>query len=112
MLPEYLEKHISYLNENNCDCVFSNVQAFCVKNGEKEYIDYPKPAGPEFFDAPAHEQYRMLLCENKLYSPTFLATRSLYEKNGLYDLNFPLMEDYPYYMHLVQHADNEHPPLV
>lgn len=102
LLPEYLETHVAYLEENGLDSVFSDVQAFQTRNGEKEFISYPGPAGPEFFDAPAEVQYRMLLQGNRLYSPTFLATRALYEKNGLYDERFPLMEDYPYYLKLAK----------
>ena len=105
LLPEYLTTHVAYLEENGLDSVFSNVQAFQTRNGEKEFIPYPNPAGPEFFDAPAEVQYRMMLQGNRLYSPTFLATRALYEKNGLYDERFPLMEDYPYYLKLTKQGN-------
>lgn len=100
--PTYLEVHVAYLQENGVDCVCSNMRAYHLEDGQPVYEDYAPPAGADFFEADAQTQYRMLLQGNRVYSPTFLATRALYDRHGLYDPRFPLMEDYPYYLKLTK----------
>lgn len=100
--PTYLEVHVAYLEEKGVDCVCSNMRAFHLEEGQVVYTEFDSPAGPDFFDADAMTQYRMLLQGNRIFSPTFLATRALYEKHGLYDNRFPLMEDYPFYLKLAK----------
>lgn len=100
--PTYLEVHIAYLQEMGVDCVCSNMRAFHLEGGKAVYTDFDPPAGADFFDADAETQYRMLLCGNRIFSPTFLATRALYHRHGLYDPRFPLMEDYPFYLKLAK----------
>lgn len=97
LMPTYLQTHIAFLEETGADCVFSRLCSFTEENGEKVVSEYPLPAGEEFFNAPAETQYRLLLEANRLLSPSFLATRALYDRHGLYDTRFPLMEDYPFY---------------
>lgn len=106
--PAYLQTHVAYLEETGYDCVFSNMYAFRMEDGKKILSDYAPPAGPNFFEADAETQYRMLLCGNMLFSPTFLATRRLYDRHGLYDTRFPLMEDYPFYLKLVKEGTQLH----
>ena len=106
--PTYLEAHVAYLEATGADCVFSKMQAFHMEDGKKVVSDYAPPAGANFFDADAQTQYRMLLCGNMLFSPTFLATRRLYDRHGLYDTRFPLMEDYPFYLKLVKEGTKLH----
>lgn len=100
--PTYLEVHVDYLEKQGVDCVCSNMRAFHLEGETPVYEDYAPPAGPDFFESDAEGQYRMLLLGNRVFSPTFLATRALYEKHGLYDNRFPLMEDYPYYLKLAK----------
>lgn len=102
LTPEYLTSHIAFCEEHNCECVFSNVQAFRMEEGEMVYVPYPEPEGPAFFEASAEEQYRLLLRGNRLFCPTFMATKALFEKNGLYDVRYSMMEDYPFYMKLAK----------
>ncbi len=106
--PTYLQEHVAYLEQTGADCVFSNMRAFHMEDGKKVVSDYVPPAGPNFFDADAQTQYQMLLCGNMLFSPTFLATRALYDRHGLYDTRFPLMEDYPYYLKLTKEGTKLH----
>ena len=102
LLPEYLTTHVAYLEESGEDCVFSDMYAYQMVDGVKQVRDYAPPMGIEFFSASAKDQYRQLLRGNCLFSPTFLATRALYEKHGLYDTRFPLMEDYPHYLKIAK----------
>ncbi len=102
LLPEYLATHVAYLEESGEDCVFSDMYAYQMVDGVKQVRDYVPPVGEKFYDASAKEQYRWLLRGNSLFSPTFLATRALYEKHGLYDPRFPLMEDYPHYLKIAK----------
>lgn len=100
--PTYLEAHVAYLEEKGVDCVCSKMRAYHLEDGKPVYEDYAQPAGADFFDADAQTQYRMLLQANQIFSPTFLATRALYERHGLYDNRFPLMEDYPFYLKMAK----------
>lgn len=102
LTPEYLSSHIAFCEENHCPCVFSNVQAFRMEGDKKVYIPYPDPADPTFFDMPAEKQYRRLLRGNCLLCPTFIATRELLLQNGLYDVRYSMMEDYPFYVKLTR----------
>jgi len=102
LLPDYLQTHVAYLEESGEDCVFSNMYAYQIVNGEKRVQDYETPIGEKFYGVSAKDQYKILLRDNCLFSPTFLATRALYEKHGLYDTRFPLMEDYPYYLKIAK----------
>lgn len=106
--PTYLQTHIAYLQQTGADCVCSNMRAFHIEQGQAVYADFDPPAGEKFFNADAHTQYRMLLCGNMIFSPTFLATRALYDRHGLYDLRFPLMEDYPFYLKLAKEGTKLH----
>jgi len=100
--PTYLAVHVAYLEEKGVNCVCSNMRAFHLEDGQVVYGEFDPPAGADFFEADAMTQYRMLLRGNRIFSPTFLATRALYEKHGLYDNRFPLMEDYPFYLKLAK----------
>lgn len=102
LLPEYLATHVAYLQESGEDCVFSDMYAYQMVDGVKQVRDYEPPVGEEFFASSPKDQYRRLLRGNCLFSPTFLATRALYEKHGLYDPRFPLMEDYPHYLKIAK----------
>lgn len=102
LTPKYLSSHIAFCEENHCQCVFSNVQAFRMEGENKVYLPYVEPAGPAFFDAPAERQYRLLLRGNCLFCPTFMATRELLLQNGLYDVRYSMMEDYPFYVKLTK----------
>lgn len=100
--PTYLQVHVAYLEETGADCVCSNMRAFHLEEGQVVYGEFDPPAGPDFFGADVQTQYRMLLRGNRIFSPTFLATRALYDRHGLYDNRFPLMEDYPFYLKLAK----------
>ena len=100
--PDYLNLHVRYLEEHDVDCVCSQMRAFRLDDGKPVYFDFFPPAGPDFFDSDAKNQYRLLLCGNRVYSPTFLARRSLYVRHGLFDTRFPLMEDYPFFIKLTK----------
>lgn len=100
--PTYLEAHVAYLEETGADCVCSNMRAFHLEDGQVVYEEFDPPAGADFFHADVQTQYCMLLCGNRIFSPTFLATRALYDRHGLYDNRFPLMEDYPFYLKIAK----------
>ena len=100
--PRYMEVHVDYLNERGVDCVCSHMRAFRIESGRAVYFDFYPPAGPDFFDSDAQTQYRMLLGINRIYTPTLLATRKLYDRHGLFDTRFPFIEDYPFYLKLTR----------
>lgn len=94
LLPECVEKSVTCCVEKGYDNLSARVHPFRVVNGEKVYCDDIK-LDTTFFQKKPADQYRDMLVEHRIISPTFFASRALLDEMGLYDTRFRFMEDYP-----------------
>lgn len=64
----------------------------------KKILDYYRKWLP-FFEKSNKEQYKILLKADPILAPAIgLISRKLYQEAGRFDENFPMMEDYPFYL--------------
>ena len=94
-IEEFLKKY-----EGNRLIVAGQCYHFQVGADGRKRIDkllYPLKNTMNYYKLSAEEQYkRLLLKEYFLVTPTLMVKRELYEKVGLYDEKYRLMEDYPF----------------
>lgn len=103
------------LTEN---CISKNVE-ICLKNeyrhlctwlkkfsvdadGNKKFwdVEYICPSN----DSTAQEQYNTLLVGNTVYGSIFFAEKAFIEEMGMYDENYPLIEDYPMWIKMTRNG--------
>lgn len=94
LLPECIEKNVSCCLENGYNNLSSRVYPFCIRNGKKILCPEICP-NPAFFEKDPVGQYKDMLVEHQILSPTFFVSRALLDEMGLYDTRFRFMEDYP-----------------
>lgn len=94
-IEEFLKKY-----EGNRLIVAGQCYHFQVGADGRKRIDkllFPLKNTMNYYKLSAEEQYkRLLLKEYFLVTPTLMVKRELYEKVGLYDEKYRLMEDYPF----------------
>lgn len=94
LLPACIEKNVTCCLENGYNNLSSRVIPFRIENGQK--VTCPEfQLNTAFFRKDATGQYRDMLVEHRILSPTFFVARSLLDEMGLYDTRFRFMEDYP-----------------
>lgn len=107
LLPTCIEQYVTYCEANGWNNICARVKPFCVKDGEK--IDgSPIDLDADFFEKTPEEQYKDMLVDNRVFSPTFFVTRELIDAMGLYDPRYRFMEDYPMYTNIVKAGHQLH----
>lgn len=108
LLPEdCLELYMKYVIENNIDMICcSRSISFVEQNGDIRFVDSkPDPYTKKVFSMSSHMQYKKMLMEYVILLPTtaFIA-KKLYETVGLYDEEFPEIEDQPFFLKIAKNG--------
>ena len=107
LLPDCIEKNVACCLDRGWDNLSSRVHPFCIRDGKK--VACAEIALDEaFFEKNAAGQYRDMLVENRIFSPTFFIKRDLVEQLGMYDPRFRFMEDYPMYLKIPKSGHQLH----
>ena len=100
-----IESNVTFAN-SNIDCLvnFSTVLQFVNKDGVKTFIDkFPTKEQKFFFNQNSKLQYLQLLEHNFVWNtPSFFIYASLLKKAGLFDEEFIMLEDYPFWLKLTK----------
>lgn len=94
MLPECIELNVACCQKNGYNNLSSRAHLFRIQDGKKVACE-DLLLDMAFFEKDAAGQYRDMLIEHRIISPTFFATRALLDEMGLYDTRYRFMEDYP-----------------
>lgn len=97
LLPDCLEQNVTYCEKHGYENLFSRMYPFCIRNGQKvrcDDIDFDTA----FFEKDAAGQYQDMLLYNRVFSPSFFASKAFLERLGLYDTRYRLLEDYPMFL--------------
>lgn len=96
LLEDCIYEFIGYINSNDkAKFIFSNV----LING-KEFNTIEDDT--VFFCLTSNKQYKELLKGNILYAPAFFMNREVTIKSGGFNENYPLLEDYPFYLKILR----------
>lgn len=100
LLPDAIEKNLTFATNNNCDIVFSRMKFF-----SDETREVTKTLPKEDYKLPASnlEQY-LAQIQNKLGvpSPTWFYKRNLYDRLGGYDERYRLFDDIPFAIKILE----------
>lgn len=107
LLPDCIEKYVASCQQNGWNNVCARVHPFCIEGDKKRSCD-EIPLDEAFYEKSAEEQYKGMLIDNRIFSPTFFATKALLEQMGLYDTQYRFAEDYPMYLKICKTGNKLH----
>lgn len=100
-----IEENLLFANENNYSAVFSKAQVFKDVCEETNFLFVrPKVEGQKFYSREiiSKEQYKIMLNFNPIPAPTVFIKRSVLFDLGLFNVEYPYVEDYPMYMKVIK----------
>lgn len=108
LLASNIEENIRYIRINtSAKIVFSGATLFTDNEGEKRIIRTdPLEYQKSYFDLSAQEQYSRLLENNFIWvSLTSFIKKTLLLNLGLFDIKYPWLEDYPFWLKTTKNGE-------
>ena len=112
LLENCIADNIQYILQNSYALVvLSKVQSFKDSYQEKNIIAILPPSIPDFFSIQitSHEQYKMLLIEDRIINtPSAFYSLEVIKSVGFFDERFKFIEDYPMWLKLTKNGIKLH----
>lgn len=103
LYPDFLQKFIDKYADSEYDILCTNTGVY-LNSFEKDSFQYYYVTNPAFFkNQTPQNQYRILLRRSLLGSCTITRKRVI-DAVGGYNENYPLIEDWPFYLSATQHG--------
>ena len=98
-----ISRFVDYVNENpDAKAVFSKLQPFKLVNGKEILVEEPTQDKTfHIFSKSIAEQLDEMYIDDYCKAPTAFYHRSIFERFK-YDIRYPAMEDYPFYLGLLK----------
>lgn len=105
LLNNCIEKNMLFMHANKNLIQFSNMKGF-IKNdyGEKIITNYYK-LSEKYNNRDINKQLNMLMYRNYVHAPTVFFDRELFEKYGLFNEKFKLLDDYPMWIKISENRE-------
>ncbi|MEG0232019.1 MAG: glycosyltransferase [Hafnia sp.] len=106
LMPTCLKKNVDFMHDNNIESViFSKMRAF-NRSSDGSYHnleEYPSIFQQKFLESDRASQYHYLINAGGLpVAPTSFINRELLAKVGFADERFPMIEDYPLWIKIIE----------
>lgn len=101
-----IEKNIIHVSENTqIEVLFSDLMKFTIKDSSQLFIETKNNISfLDFFDdrtTPSEQNGKLLLADN-VNTPSSFISAKIFDRIGLFDEDFPLIEDYPFWIRLTK----------
>ena len=98
LTPESIEQYVDFVENNDCNIVYSKVKKLNNKIISKE--SFPKET--KFFELNGKQQYNALISGMSFYSPTEFISISLLKKYNYFDPKYRNIEDFPFLLKITR----------
>lgn len=106
LMPECLKKNVDFMLENNVkSVVFSKMQSFNrdADGSHRNFEEYPSVFQQKILRSDRSSQYNYLINAGGLaVTPSSFINRELLTKVGFADERFPMIEDYPLWIKIIE----------
>ena len=97
LYKDCIQEAVEFFSDVGAQVLFVRVDTFCESTKMTLKQKYSEISNHEIFQLKsAHEQFRKLLTGFSLYAPGMFFSRALYSTVGGFDVQYPMMEDYPF----------------
>lgn len=109
LLDSYCIENLLYENKNKNIIVGKFQEFFTDSRNNKTYRNIlPKEDDLYFFSLTHEKQYAALLTKAFNFAPAVIFRREIFEKNGLFNEKYKLLEDLPYWLHITSRGEKIH----
>jgi glycosyltransferase involved in cell wall biosynthesis len=97
LAPTCIEDLVNAISEEK-DIIVGQIQAFYIHNDNVKKAQFISNKRIPFFSKTAERQHKILLINSFNFSPGAFVRRKLYDRIGLYDEKYPMIEDLPFWL--------------
>jgi alpha-1,3-rhamnosyltransferase len=97
LAPTCIEDLVNAISEEK-DIIVGQIQAFYIHNGNVKKAQLISSNRIPFYKRTAERQHKILLINSFNFSPGAFVRRKLYDRIGLYDEKYPMIEDLPFWL--------------